>query len=125
MKHTDKFFLFPIKVYNESFKDDEPEDTDWVLGYARLPLGELYDITWFDCYTKGKEVADVSKKGPDLTQIYSERFGRYICLWDRKKFESKLNDYIEKLEKQIQDENTEIRQISLHEDSSGQTQTDS
>lgn len=104
MKHTDKFFLFPIKVYNEGFKDDEPEDSDWVLGYARIPLNELYDITWFDCYTKGKDVAEVSKKGPDLTQIYSERFGRYICLWDRKKFESKINDYMEKLEKQITDE---------------------
>lgn len=100
MKHTDKFFLFPIKAYNEEVKDDVDIDYDkeWVLGYARLPLNELYELTWFDCFSKGKEMADLVKKGPDLTQVYSERFGRYICLWDRKKFEQKLNDYMEKLE---------------------------
>lgn len=106
MKHTDKYFLFPVKVYNEEVMNNEPPDeSDWVLGYARIPLSELYDLTWFDCYTKGREAAEVAKKGPDLTQVYSERFGRYICLWDRKKFETKFNDYMEKLEKQIVDEN--------------------
>jgi hypothetical protein len=99
MKHTDKFFLFPIKARNEEFHDDDLDKSDdWVLGYARMPINELYEITWFDCFSKGKDMADLVKKGSDLTRVCSERFGHYICLWDRKKFEQKLNDYMEKLE---------------------------
>lgn len=108
MKHTDTFFLFPIKIYQDSDTEVEEkpsyEEIDWAVGYARLPLKELYNLTWMDGYSKTKTGEQAIKEGFDLTQVISEIYGKYICTWPRKKFESKLNDFIEKLEKETDEE---------------------
>lgn len=102
MKHTDKFFLFPIKVYNDEITEETTEENaEWVAGYARLPLEELYTMTWFDTYTSDRPVKEVSEKGCDLTRLVSERYGAYICLWPRKKFENKLNEYMDGIESEL------------------------
>jgi len=115
MKHTDKFFLFPVKVYNdEATEDNIEENNEWVLGYARLPIEQCYTITWFDTYTKGKDLKEVADKGCDLTRVLSKEYGVYICLWPRKKFEAKLNDYIDKIEKEL-DESGPVT-VNIRED---------
>lgn len=119
MKHTDKFFLFPVKVYNDEIAEDEV-DPDWVLGYARIPIDQLYTITWFDTFTKGKAVSEVADKGCDLTKVISDKYGAYICLWPRKKFETKLNDYMDKIEKDLDNEAIK-RDKEFSEGSEGQT----
>ena len=102
MRHTDKFFIFPIKCYNENYNEDpDATDAEWILGYARLPLAECYEITWHDTFTAGKDLAELAKKGGDLTKIVSERYGTYISLWDRKKFEKKIDEYMEKIEGEV------------------------
>lgn len=114
MKHTDNFFLFPIKCYDERIlAEDEEETREWVLGYGRFPMSELYEITWQDTYSKDRTSEEASKNGPDLTKVYSARYGEFICMWPRKKFENKLNDYMEK----IQDE---ILKDGEHVDNTGQ-----
>jgi len=112
MKHTDKFFLFPVKVYNDEATDEDvDENNEWVLGYARLPIEQLYSITWFDTFSKGRDLKEVADKGCDLTRVISDKYGVYICLWSRKKFETKLNDYMDKIEKELDESRITITDI--------------
>jgi hypothetical protein len=102
-KFTDKFFAFPIKIYDsfslkrsEEYEEDVNMrmEADWISGIARVPVEELYGIMWNDGYSNGRTIEDVKVEGFDLTIIYSERYGELICTWPRKKFEDKLNDFM-------------------------------
>lgn len=111
MKYTDKYFKFPIRVYDgfsvqkamliEDKKlmenpeaAEKPEVPDWVLGYAKVPVEQI--LCWVDYFSEGRETSDVAQKGFDLTLIETRNLGKFECVWVRTKFEDELNKFCEK-----------------------------
>lgn len=104
-KFTDKFFSFPIKIYDSQSlrRAEEMEeanihmDPDWISGWTKVSYKDLLEgFTWQDGYSNGRTIEEVKEEGFDLTIVYIERYGEYTCTWNRKKFEEKLNDFMEK-----------------------------
>jgi hypothetical protein len=103
---TDKFFKFPIKVYDGfSVKDSERKEEDmgvpvealWYKGWAKIPVRELEKgrFYWFDAFSKG---ANVEKDGMDMTIVCFDKFGNFSCVWPRELFEKKLDEFMAKWE---------------------------
>lgn len=108
-KFTDDYFIFPIKIYDgfslrraldqeEKEMVDAPVPADWILGYARLSAKEFEDrrVCWYDFYSRESSVEQAAKEGFDQTMVVSDRYGEFGCMWPRKKFEEKLNEFMEK-----------------------------
>lgn len=104
MKFTDRFFGFPIKVYNPKEEDDlgldrgDDGSVDWVAGTVKLPMEDLRNISWYDGYDKSRDPEDVYNKGFDMTVVCSEVHGQFNCVWKREKFEEKLNEFMERMD---------------------------
>src|ERR1044072_1997570 len=106
-KFTDDFFSFPIQIYDRfSFKTalkeedeegvDGPVPIDWIVGHVRLPVKDLHRMMWHDAFSRDRTVSDVAENGFDATAVVSHEYGEFMCTWPRKKFEEKLNEFIEK-----------------------------
>ncbi len=102
-KFTDRFFTFPIKIYDSAslIRVMEAEESmnmkmegEWISGVARVPSKDMFDITWQDGYSNGRSIEEVNKEGFDLTIVYIERYGEFTCTWPRRKFEEKLNAFM-------------------------------
>ncbi len=108
MKYTDKWFKFPVRIYDgfsvhkailiedKKLSDnpeevERPEEVDWVQGFARIPLYEI--ASWIDYYSEGRETSDVANEGFDLTMVETKTLGKYECVWKRQKFEEELNKF--------------------------------
>lgn len=108
MTYTDRYFKFPVKIYDgfsvqkaimiedKKFNDnpesiDKPELPDWVVGYARIPLKEIQ--CWIDYFSEGRETSEVAKEGFDLTMVETKSLGKFECMWKREKFEEELNKF--------------------------------
>lgn len=121
MTFSEGLFKFPIKVYDafsvakaiakedkkfdaaiaDEIDDIEPEETDWVLGYIRIPLQEIK--AWTDIFSDGKSVKQIADTGFEETMVITKTLGNHCCLWPRKKFEEEVDKFAEKYEKGIQD----------------------
>jgi|SRR5579885_3355627 len=115
-KYTDKFFTFPIKIYDSrSLKTAEQMedanihmDPEWISGWTRVHYKDLLQgFTWQDGYSNGRSVDEVREEGFDLTIVYIEAYGEYTCTWDRKTFENKLNAFMTKHQDQIEEQEQE------------------
>lgn len=106
-KFTDDFFAFPIKIYDgfslkkaleEEDKEgvDGPVPIDWIVGYVRLPAKDLHKMMWHDGFSRDRTVSDVAENGFDVTTVVHDNYGEFMCTWPRKKFEDKLNEFMEK-----------------------------
>jgi hypothetical protein len=106
-KFTDDFFTFPIKIYDgfslkKALKEEDEEGVDgpvpidWIVGYVRLPAKDLPRMMWHDAFSRDRTVSDVAENGFDATAVVSHEYGEFMCTWPRKKFEDKLNEFIEK-----------------------------
>lgn len=111
MSYTDRFFEFPIRIYDgfslekawrredeklrTSLEDiDEPEKGDWVKGKVRLPHKEI--ICWMDHFEEGTPVSDVSDKGFEMTLVLTKKLGTFECMWKKERFEQELNKFIDR-----------------------------
>lgn len=117
-KFTDDFFGFPIKIYDgfslkkaleEEDKEgvDGPVPIDWIVGQVRLPAKDLHKLMWHDGFSRDRTVSDVAEKGFDVTTVVCEPHGEFMCTWTRKKFEEKLNEFMDKWE------GNKMRQVNL------------
>ena len=106
-KFTDDFFGFPIKVYDgfsakkameaqDKDTTDEPVPIDLIAGWAKIPAKDLPKMMWHDGFSRERKVEEVAKNGFDLTMVFSDIYGDFVCTWTRKKFEEKLNEFMEK-----------------------------
>ena len=106
-KFTDDVFGFPIKIYDgfslrkameqeEKEEISEPVPADWVMGYVRIPGRGLERLIWHDGFSRERSVKEVAESGFDLTIIVSDVYGDFACTWPRRKFEEKLNEFMEK-----------------------------
>jgi hypothetical protein len=112
MKFTDRFFTFLIKMYDgfslrkaiEKEESDEniegPIPADWVTGIARIPGKEIKKgrLGWHDGFSRERTVEQAANEGFDQTSVMSLNYGEFLCTWPRKKFEEKLNEFMEKFE---------------------------
>lgn len=106
-KFTDDFFGFPIKIYDgfslkkaleQEDKEgvDVPIPIDWIVGHVKLPAKDLHKLMWHDGFSRDRTVSDVAENGFDVTTVVLEPYGEFMCTWPRKKFEEKLNEFMEK-----------------------------
>jgi hypothetical protein len=106
-KFTDNFFGFPIKVYDDfsakKAMDAEDKDTtnepvpiDWIVGWAKIPVSDLHKLMWHDGFSRDRKVEQVASEGFDLTMVCSNTLGDFVCTWPKKKFEEKINEFMEK-----------------------------
>lgn len=105
MKYTDRFFEFPVRIYDrfstiraeEMEKDTEvPNEGEWAAGMAKINYKQI--TTWSDYFDSTQGVEGVKDRGFEYTLVWTESEGAFICTWGRKKFEDKLNAYVEKFE---------------------------
>lgn len=105
-KFTDGFFAFPIKIYDgfslrKALEEEEKEDVDapvaadWVSGICRLPAKEVKKLSWYDGFSRERTVEQAATEGFDQTTVISG-YGEFVSTWNRKKFEEKLNEFMEK-----------------------------
>lgn len=109
-KFTDRFFVFPIKIYdNASLKraldqeatTGEVAEADWIEGKFRFPAIDLDGITYHESFSRDRQIDAVLREGFDLTSVYSPIHGEMVCTWPMKKFEEKLNDFMDRYEKEF------------------------
>src|SRR5688572_15377553 len=105
MTYTERFFEFPGRIYDRfatqqamerEEKEHIPMDGDWVAGKIKLPFQEI--TTWSDYFDSAQGVEGVIEKGFQYTLIFTQNEGAYISTWKREKFETKLNEFVEKYE---------------------------
>lgn len=119
MTFSEGLFKFPIKVYDafsvtkaiakedkkldaalsSEIDDLEPEPTDWVKGYIRIPVQEIK--AWTDIFSDGENVKEIADKGFSETMVITKSLGNHCCLWPREKFEKELDAFVERYEKGI------------------------
>lgn len=106
-KFTDDFFTFPIKVYDgfslkkameeeDRTNTETPVPIDWVTGMVKIPAKDLHRIMWHDGFSRERTVKEAAEEGFDLTIVISDIWGEFVCTWSRKKFEERLNEFVEK-----------------------------
>jgi hypothetical protein len=103
MKYTDGLFNSPIRIYDgfsirKALRDEEhlelPQEVEWVLGYAEIPLQEIYAM--HDFFQSGRSVKEVAEEGFEGTLVMTKGLGDFICTWKRDKFKEKLNAFADK-----------------------------
>jgi len=117
MKYTDRFFKFPVIKYDaislaNAFLEEEQEEEvqkkittiqapDFAIGVMALPYEEFKrnKVAWTESCKKGDTADEVKRGGFQETVIFSINYGDFLCSWDRKKFEEKLNEFMEKISK--------------------------
>ena len=124
MKFTDRFFEFPIKIYDgNSIRkminkkenlglEEEVEEFDWVRGRAKIPYWALDKIYYYDCFSEGRTPKDVAEEGFDMTTVIHESLGEFECMWKKEVFEKKLNEFTALYERENEEE---IRRFGVKE----------
>lgn len=114
-KFTDCFFAFPIKMYDpvslrksQEYEEDVMvhREADWVQAIARIRDTDLDKMYYQDWYSEGRSAEEVREEGFDLTMVYVDLYGEFLCVWPRKKFEEKLNEFMARREV-VEDEEVE------------------
>lgn len=105
MIYTDRFFEFPIRVYDrytaqKAVSDEEaqnaPQEGEWIEGLVRIPYREV--TVWSDYFDSVQGVEGVTKDGYDATIIWTKNEGIFICTLKKRAFEKLLNDYVARME---------------------------
>lgn len=110
MKLTESLFYFPGILYDEilmikretkevekEFVEDEGE-MPYVVGAIKIPFGEI--TSYQEYWTKGLLIEDVIERGCNCTMINTHTLGSFMCAWDIKKLELKLNSFEDKINKE-------------------------
>lgn len=110
MKYTDRFFEFPVRIYDrfetqqaieQEEKDNIPIEGVWASGKAKLPFQEI--SSWSDYFDSDQGIDGVKEKGFEYTLIWTHNEGTYICTWKKARFEDRLNAHVEEYEQWAKD----------------------
>ena len=101
MKLTESLFSFPSIMYDEiemikretneiekEYVEHEGE-MPYVVGTVKIPFEEI--TSYQEYWTKGLLIEEVIEKGCNCTMINTITLGIFLCTWDIKKLEVKLN----------------------------------
>lgn len=115
MEYTDNFIKIPIRIYdrfsveraeNEEKTTNTPMDGDWIMGSLSL---KPQDIDWYsDYYDSTQGVAGVREEGFHNTLIITLKGDYFICMWNKAKFEDKLNSFVKKFSETLKKESEQI-----------------
>jgi len=109
MAYTDKFFEFPVRVYDgrelmAKMKKEESiidaggeipiEDSSWVQGLCAILPEDI--VGYSESFSIEKNVDAIMKDGVgNLTHIDLRHDRSEVCMWDVKKFKARLNKFME------------------------------
>jgi hypothetical protein len=102
-KYSDRYMKFPIKMYKSADLEQSEtlgtDDVEGAVGYARICP---YDIVeWYQSFSRPRTIEDVKEEGFDCTQFKTRSGEFYNCIWETKKFEERIDAWVEKFEKEI------------------------
>lgn len=111
MNYTDRFFKFPIRIYdrfsvqNSERREDQegvPHEGEYVIGLKKLYPHEIID--WQDYYDSEYGVEGVTNEGFKDTLVFTRTCGIYVCPLKMEKFEELLNSFMERVMKETIEE---------------------
>ena len=111
MKYTERFFEFPIRVYDrftaeQALKKEEsinaPDEGEWIQGSVRISYREI--TVWCDYFDSLQGVAGVELTGFHSTIVWTKNEGIFICTLKKEDFEALLNAHSEKIEAYFDEE---------------------
>lgn len=117
MKYTDRFFEFPVRVYDRYTAEEAmtkekdlgaPMEGEWVEGNVRINFKEI--TVWSDYFDSTQGVDGVVKKGFEATIIWTKNEGVFISPILKKDFEARLNKHADDMEKIYEDENVKLEE---------------
>ena len=109
MKYSERFFKFPIRIYDRfsimkseeiEKSTDTPHEGEWLQGFARIPYNQI--TSWHDFYDSVQGVDGAREDGFEATLVYTQTEGTFICTLDRETFEQSLNEFVEKYDAWVQ-----------------------
>ncbi len=110
MRFTDKFFEFPIRIYDgqtisEALEEGPQEDPLWILGDIKIPAEKVASLKWHSYFkeengVKGAIEREEKRPGSGLphTMVMLESGHEYVCPLNKSRFEDELNNFVEKME---------------------------
>ncbi len=120
----DKLFKFPIVMVDgnkeeekERFrsltnKDHEPTEVDIIIGEAEQPYFDLVGITdrWMP---DDASFEDAKRKVFNACAVTFMHTGSFIVPWNKAKFKKKFKEFVDKLPKDIEQDDTHIHILKL------------
>lgn len=115
MKYTDRFFEFPVRVYDrytaeKAMKREDdmetPMEGDWIEGLVRINFKEI--TVWSDYFDSTQGVDGVKKEGWDATIIWTKNEGVFISTLKKSQFEKLLNEHSEKMQAYYDEEDKQL-----------------
>lgn len=109
MKYTDRFFKFPVRMYDVesmikvAMKEEETGDIDntpvnFAVGNKAILLKDLK--SYGESYANEHTLEDALEHGFPLTTIYTYQGDEYQCPLNLKEFEKLVDKFVEEQEKQ-------------------------
>ena len=102
-KYSERYMKFPIRMYRsedvERGEEFNIEDIEYAIGYVRICPYDI--IEWFQCFSRPRTIEDVKREGFDSTRFKTKSGEFYDCTWDVKKFEERIDRWIEQFEKEF------------------------
>lgn len=111
MKYTERFFKFPIRIYDghsmyKAEKEEEkqelagqlidPVHVDFAVGYKTLKHNSIRG--WMESYTTEQGLDYVMEQGFPCTLVTTKEDETYLCNWTMAEFEEALDNFVERLE---------------------------
>lgn len=117
----DKLFRFPIVMFDAEGEEkkqklglpsDEDSDYDLIIGYAEYPYYDFMGIE--DRWIPSKEsLANAKEKRFDGCAVKFANVGMMLVPWTRAKFKEKIKDFAEKMNKEEDEEHTDMNIIRI------------
>lgn len=105
MKYSERFFQFPIRIYDrfsaekaeEKEKNfDIPMEGDWTEGQVKLPHDDIK--SWGDFFDSEEGISKVESDGFSSCVILTQSNGVFIATITKEEFEFRLDEYVAKYE---------------------------
>lgn len=115
-KFTDRYMKVPIRMYKADDVEDHinkreligvgDDDIDYAVGYVKI---FPYDILeWHDSFSRPRTIEEVKTEGFDSTRLEMRSGNSYDCMWARREFESRANDFVAKYEEDMDKDSEEL-----------------
>ncbi len=105
MKYTERYFKFPIRVYDRfsmerAEKQEEltesPTEGEWREGMTAVPFEEI--TAWNDYFDSAQGPEGVDNEGFTTTIVWTKTQGCFMCTLPRPELEKRMDVYYEKWE---------------------------